>query len=564
MNNPVLTRLAPRARVMVVAEPGSHAHAIRQLHNALPGRAVEVVDPVALGDMGQPDLIIALTDPNTPIPLATVTAAEVASLPEDGLLLRSGSHDGHPIMVAAGGGLPGVIHAANELARRMLPQSDEGLEVPALDVRQTPSLAYRLFWTWDHSTNWYLEQIGLQDIGVLNYYAKPPEGFLEDYKRLVDFMSLHRLGGVTIYGFLRDSHGGIEAAQELCRYARERGVRIIPGIGINSYGGIYWEGSHRYNLTTWLRQHPELRADLAEPPAFEIPDFPQLTYPETPYADVACPSKPENARYHEEAIAWLAETFDVGGINYELGDYGACACNDCAARRAGNPNWAMADMQELLPRMFDAARKSGRDLWLINETYNDGLLDLEKQEPLRALPDDIIYQYTATRSYWPKLKDELTREHVSRLPHSRNVLNTLMGSQWQGERESLVARRWQELTQLSARAGMQGACIWGEAGAFNTINEINHLAFARFGYEADLTWDRFVSEDLGPMLGGSEPAQHYLDLVLTPDEEPALNRALGEARELATTQSGEPYRRWIWLQNRLYQKLVMLPGSARA
>jgi len=30
----------------------------------------------------------------------------------------------------------------------------------------------------------------------------------------------------TISGFLRDSHGGIEAAQELCRYANERGVRI--------------------------------------------------------------------------------------------------------------------------------------------------------------------------------------------------------------------------------------------------------------------------------------------------------------------------------------------------
>jgi hypothetical protein len=143
-----------------------------------------------------------------------------------------------------------VIHATNELLERRLLARGEALAVPTLEVRQAPALPYRLFWTWDHSTNWYLEQVGQQEIGALNAYAKPPAGFLEDYRRLVDFMSRHRLGGVTIYGFLRDNHGGVEAAQSLCRYARERGVRILPGVGINAYGGIYWEGDHRYNLTT--------------------------------------------------------------------------------------------------------------------------------------------------------------------------------------------------------------------------------------------------------------------------------------------------------------------------
>ena len=131
-------------------------------------------------------------------------------------------------IMAAGGGIPGLVHAVNELGTRRLVTHDDMLEIPALDLRQSPALPYRLLWTWDHSTNWYLEQVGLQEIGALNYYSKPADGFLEDYRRLVDFMSLHRIGGVTIYGFLRDNHGGVEAAQELCRYAAERGVRILP------------------------------------------------------------------------------------------------------------------------------------------------------------------------------------------------------------------------------------------------------------------------------------------------------------------------------------------------
>ena len=136
----------------------------------------------------------------------------------------------------------------------------------------------------------------------MNYYSKPPEGFLEDYFRLIDFMSLNRIGGVTIYGFLRDCHGGIEAAQKLCKYAAERGVRILPGVGINAYGGIYWEGNHRYNLTQWLRQRPELKAVLEHRQLFLFLIY-SLWFPENQYTDTACPSKPENARYHEEAIA---------------------------------------------------------------------------------------------------------------------------------------------------------------------------------------------------------------------------------------------------------------------
>ena len=98
-------------------------------------------------------------------------------------------------------------------------------------------------------------------------------GSSQDYRRCVDFCSRNRIAAIVIYGFLRDPHGGIEAAQELCRYATERGVRILPGIAIGSYGGCYWEGEHRYNLATWLKANPEHAATLEKGVGFQIADL---------------------------------------------------------------------------------------------------------------------------------------------------------------------------------------------------------------------------------------------------------------------------------------------------
>ena len=49
----------------------------------------------------------------------------------------------------------------------------------------------RLFWTWDHSTNWALHAYGAQNCGVANAYAKAPEMFEVDYRRVIDFCAEH-------------------------------------------------------------------------------------------------------------------------------------------------------------------------------------------------------------------------------------------------------------------------------------------------------------------------------------------------------------------------------------
>ncbi len=36
-----------------------------------------------------------------------------------------------------------------------------------------------------------------------------------------DFMADHKFNGLIIWGFLRDTHGGIKASKELCRFSDE-------------------------------------------------------------------------------------------------------------------------------------------------------------------------------------------------------------------------------------------------------------------------------------------------------------------------------------------------------
>ncbi|MCP4382913.1 MAG: hypothetical protein GY798_16085, partial [Hyphomicrobiales bacterium] len=232
---------------VVVDGAGAYPHALRRLREAFAGVNWQPGEP----DAGAP--VIRLT--------ADARRAEGA------FRIALESND-PPAIRISGGGIPGIVYAVDALI-------DAGGDDPAsLAVSTSPSedapgLAYRTFWTWDHSTNWQLSQVGHQEIGVFNPYGKPPGGFLADYTRLVDFCSRNRIAAIVIYGFLRDTHGGIDAAQELCRYGKERGVRIIPGIAIGAYGGVYWEGDHPYNLATWLRKNPQFAATMEKGVGFQ-------------------------------------------------------------------------------------------------------------------------------------------------------------------------------------------------------------------------------------------------------------------------------------------------------
>jgi hypothetical protein len=498
---------------------------------------------------------------------------------EDGALAEghfSIRGDGDALEVR-GGPFSGVIYGAQEFVARF----GRGLDTAALadgPISGGPGLAYRTFWTWDHSTNWELSQIGQQEIGVFNPFQKPPSGFLADYRHLVDFCSANRIGAIVIYGFLRNSHGGVAAAQELCRYGRERGVRIIPGIAIGAYGGVYWEGSHRYNLSTWLKENPQHRAQFSRDIGFQLADldFP-LNFPHSDYTVTACPSAPEMMDWMEEAVSWLAETFDIGGINIESGDYGVCDCPRCKARRANDAesarrameygdSWSHSDMAANFPRLYRAAKAIKPDLWIYCEMQWDNLLEPVAAEAQAGLPRGGIYQHTVNRSYWTRLRGALQPGYVEKLPTQPNVLRCQFACQWNGdartERYALNARTFADMCRQGYRMGMQGLTVWGEPSDYNAATEISYLAFARFGWDPELTWDRFVARDVAPLFGGKSEAERFIAIaeeidgsaILAPAR---LEELLAQAVSAMSAAEPEPRRRWLSLADRIGRRRHM-------
>ncbi|MCH8188420.1 MAG: hypothetical protein IIB66_06935 [Proteobacteria bacterium] len=500
------------------------------------------------------------------------------NLPEGAFRIGTEHPEGAaPTVTVTGGKVSGVIYGVEELIKRggtNLGKFQVGLE----PIEMAPGLTYRTFWTWDHSTNWELSQIGQQEIGVFNPYGKPPDGFLADYKRVVDYCSRNRIAAIVIYGFLRDSHGGIETAQDLCVYANERGVRIIPGIAIGAYGGVHWEGEHQFNLAVWLKAHPQFAATMEKGVGFQLQDlsFP-LSFPKSDYTVSACPSAPETMDWMTDAVSWLAETFEIGGINIESGDYGVCGCERCVARRGNaaetsrrvsdhGDSWSHTDMAENFPRLFAAAAAKREDLWIYCEMQWDNLLDPVAQAAQTKLPEGGIYQYTANKSFWRRLRTELQRDYVESLPTQPNVLRCQFACQWNGdertERYALNARSFADMARKGSSAGMRGLTVWGEPSPYHATVELSYLAFARFSYAPTLTWEEFLEEDAAPLLGGREAAEQFVAIAEELDAHRRLPRTrLSElasaAREYGGAGGGEIARRWSSLADQIARRHYM-------
>src|SRR5262249_3910795 len=114
-------------------------------------------------------------------------------------------------------------------------------EKPAADAAAAP-IKTRMFWTWDHSTEWALNRPGAQTMGALKPYFRNRDAFENDYSKLLKWCGEHHIDAVVIWGLLRDVHGGVESAKKLCDVAAKHNVRILCGVGLCAYGGVYYDG----------------------------------------------------------------------------------------------------------------------------------------------------------------------------------------------------------------------------------------------------------------------------------------------------------------------------------
>ncbi len=470
---------------------------------------------------------------------------------------------------------------------------------------KTENPKYRLFWTWDYCTLWddsYFAR-GMGAFGPNQRRAY----FLKDYKRMVDFCSEHGINGIVIWGALRAHNNGEEQLKELVRYGKLKHVRILPGVGIFGYGGVYYDTRRAYNgwvdipmesnpysLHSWLHDHPEYAAIGTDKKPMKT----------GMYSDIACPSCPENIAWFKNALAWLFREFDVDGVQVEIGDYSVCHCEKCGAKRKGNDKsvFFIEDMIEPYTIAHDIAKQIKPDAWIICEAYSSFAVPLSPENPgfyaalndkqkslLSLLPEDAIVQWALDRAVG--LNATQIWEPDVFLPNKNNIARIHAGSQHSFHSiNDWGVHTIGDLIKKARMSGVNGVSIFGEESPASPPNEANYLVFSEFcGYgnsnpECDM--NLFFSKTLDPLYGGSGMSKEWeriyltgqimrLDKnLLTPnirypvdqtdlvetickmnvfEKQQAAIQLINEVHDISSKLSGEPCRRWSWLENWLWR-----------
>jgi hypothetical protein len=250
-----------------------------------------------------------------------------------------------------------------------------------------------LLWCWDSRMTWDDEperiQTNMAASEIRFPYVKSSEAYLTGFRRLVDYCSKNDIWGIVIWGFLRDAHGGVTAARDLCLYARDRGVSIVPGVGLCAYGGYYYDGEHPFNLEVYLKKHPE-RVSIAQEEGGK-----------RSVAGVLDPSLPENRQWWRDGLDWMLENFAIAGINYEMGDFIVNSSSSaCAARAALNID-TDENIQDIVIATHDLmqyAHDVKPDGVFINALYRGypQIKNVANIPYVKALHPSTVWQYTLT------------------------------------------------------------------------------------------------------------------------------------------------------------------------
>jgi len=412
----------------------------------------------------------------------------------------------------------------------------------------TPHFDHRTLYTWDHSTNWDLRQPGVRLRGCHEPYEKPPEAFLEDYTRLVDFMADLGLNHLILWGALRDAHGGADSLRRLVAYGRDREVRVAPGVGVNCYGGVYYEGDHEFSLVRLLEERPELAA-IGEGgrPKMDAAN---------PRRSVACPRHEHVVDWTLRSIRWLMEEIGPTAIHFETGDYGVCHCPVCRSTGPRGKRVSDEDMAEIMPPIVAEVRKHDRDCWLSFNHYTGYTREMMTETPAfsRAIPDDVICKWGVS---W-MLAPELARPPAEgwpppepmtpdvRPPTSTNMAHLHFATGWWNcsPRGTLEIGRFFEAMPLIARVGFQGVCTHGEESCLNPPHELNYHVYAALAESPDATPETIAARSVGALYGDEAFAAE----VLTAFRDKRVPRDLpSSVATAAGSSTGQTRVRLNWL-----------------
>ena len=399
--------------------------------------------------------------------------------------------------------------------------------------RPKPALPDSFFWTWDHSTNWVLDDPGLQVDGCYNSYLKRPGTFIEDYRRLTDMASGLGIPGIVIWGFLRDSHGGIASAKRVADHAAQRNVAILPGFGTTWYGGAYYEGDHPASLDTFLRNHPDAVMLARDGKPYE-------------YHGIrgACPAHPAYQEWLQGAIAWLFREFEIGGLNIENGDFLEDFHPLTQAQRSSWPQddpepfffQGLSYRQALMAVPVPLENALVAYATYTGFQYTDAGVSQDagmgKSPPamLRILPRQSVCQWTLSGMLLAKplplsayLDDGVPAAAFDnpnwpsglRLPEggSRHVGFVHQGSQWRGSRYCCILSTIKEACLRSFRTGLSGVSIHGEVSSRLVPAALNYLAFSHFIHWPEDSLRDFGRKTLGAVLGSERDGEDFIEVM---------------------------------------------------
>ncbi|MHB1457676.1 MAG: hypothetical protein ACYC0V_12250 [Armatimonadota bacterium] len=417
----------------------------------------------------------------------------------------------------------GVIGAA-ALGNSIAYGKDDVIMPQSKSAKAEATVKTRVFWTWDHSTEWALNRAGAQTLGASNSYGRGTDTFIEDYTKLLEWCGRHHVDAVVAWGLLRDSHGGVDSAKKLCDVAVRNNVKLLAGVGLNAYGGVYYEGNSPYSLEKHLIDHPELYGfDVAgNKMAYNF----GLVGPKISHH--ACPSRKENQDFAVESLKWLfTEIPQLGGVQMESGDTGICVCEACKKRRQ-QPHSGLSweDMALMYPMAVDAIRSVKKDAFIICETYShpEKFEDPTKgtgfgegrpawsDECLAKFPDGVYVQWAGDQFFKPISKTQWTDAGMIDDKRRKHIMRAHYSTYWMGVRGEPAYDWITDMVQQSLAHGIDGISIFGEVSPFNTGAELNYLAFENYGSEKNpkIDVDLFVSDVAAGLLGGKKEAEDFL------------------------------------------------------
>jgi len=427
-------------------------------------------------------------------------------------------------------------------------------------MKKHSGIPYRFFWTWDHSTNWCMNTPGEQNCGIGNPYLKDPQMFEADYRRAVDFCADHKIGAIGIAGLLRDRHGGVDSVRRLCSYAAEKDVLIYSIAGLFAYGGIYFEGDHKYSLDRFFEKNPECIGVNPDGSRVEI-IFRGRGGNNRQYN--GCASNPMLKEFILESLDWLfKEIPELGGIQMESSDTGICRCPACMKRRGdypANEPISIPDMAAIYPDASETVLRRKADALILCVPYHHFLEpecrffndpnpspDLKK---LLDMPESTIWQWRCDRA----LRDEkwpLGAPMLDSMKKFRHIMRSHSGTQWWGGRNTLAVDKIRRQCLLSYESGLDGVSMFGETSNYHTNAEFNYLAFEYFSDHPHASNKNFTDDVMAPLLGGISNAEAYYNMATLYRDADKIPAAVCDIAKIAASCTDyDALRRWQYLGN---------------